>query len=62
MPEDMAVVIINSNKKRGLVDSEYNTRREQCEEAARLFGVPALRDVTIEKQFSERVSIGWDGC
>ncbi|WP_419206814.1 galactokinase [Photobacterium leiognathi] len=49
MPENMAVVIINSNKKRGLVDSEYNTRRQQCEEAARIFGVKALRDVTIEQ-------------
>ncbi|MCP3699921.1 MAG: galactokinase [Aliivibrio sp.] len=49
MPEDMSVVIINSNKKRGLVDSEYNTRREQCEEAARIFGVKALRDVSIEE-------------
>ena len=48
MPEDMSVVIINSNKKRGLVDSEYNTRREQCEEAARIFGVKALRDVSID--------------
>ena len=55
MPEDMAVVIINSNKKRGLVDSEYNTRRQQCEEAASIFGVTALRDVTIE-QFNEKVS------
>ncbi|PWI32412.1 galactokinase [Vibrio albus] len=55
MPEDMAVVIINSNKKRGLVDSEYNTRREQCEEAARTFGVKALRDVSIEL-FNERKS------
>ncbi|CAE6911432.1 Catalyzes the transfer of the gamma-phosphate of ATP to D-galactose to form alpha-D-galactose-1-phosphate (Gal-1-P) [Vibrio sp. B1FLJ16] len=55
MPEDMAVVIINSNKKRGLVDSEYNTRREQCEEAARIFGVKALRDVTIE-QFNDKAS------
>ncbi|MCA2429555.1 galactokinase, partial [Vibrio chemaguriensis] len=54
MPADMAVVIINSNKKRGLVDSEYNTRRQQCEEAARTFGVKALRDVTIE-QFNEKV-------
>ncbi|MDW2111782.1 galactokinase, partial [Vibrio sp. 2089] len=40
--------------KRGLVDSEYNTRRQQCEEAARTFGVKALRDVTIE-QFNEKV-------
>ncbi|MEL7290881.1 MAG: galactokinase [Pseudomonadota bacterium] len=55
MPEQMSVVIINSNKKRGLVDSEYNTRREQCEEAARIFGVKALRDVTIE-QFNEKAA------
>ncbi|SMY31533.1 Galactokinase [Photobacterium malacitanum] len=53
MPEDMAVVIINSNKKRGLVDSEYNTRRAQCEQAADFFGVPALRDVTLA-MFTER--------
>ncbi|MBM7038403.1 galactokinase [Vibrio ulleungensis] len=47
MPEDLAVVIINSNKKRGLVDSEYNTRREQCEEAASIMGVKALRDADM---------------
>ncbi|NLS12671.1 galactokinase [Vibrio sp. SM6] len=55
MAQDMAVVIINSNKKRGLVDSEYNTRRAQCEEAAAIFGVKALRDVTIE-QFNAKAA------
>jgi len=55
MPEEMSIVIINSNKKRGLVDSEYNTRRLQCEEAARVFGVKALRDVSIE-QFERRIN------
>jgi galactokinase len=54
MPKDVAVMIINSNKKRGLVDSEYNTRRQQCEAAAADFGVQALRDVTIE-QFNQRI-------
>ncbi|SJN58240.1 Galactokinase [Vibrio ruber DSM 16370] len=53
MPENVAVLIINSNKKRGLVDSEYNTRRQQCEAAAQVFGVKALRDVSIE-QFNQR--------
>lgn len=53
MPENVAVVIINSNVKRGLVDSEYNTRRKQCEEAARFFGVKALRDVD-EELFASR--------
>ncbi|USH05723.1 galactokinase [Grimontia kaedaensis] len=48
MPEDIAVVIINSNKKRGLVDSEYNTRRRQCEEASAFFEVKALRDVSLD--------------
>ncbi|WP_431223229.1 galactokinase [Serratia sp. L9] len=51
MPENIAVVIINSNVKRGLVDSEYNTRRKQCEEAARFFGVKALRDVSLDLFF-----------
>ncbi|WP_432459165.1 galactokinase [Agarivorans sp. QJM3NY_25] len=55
MPEEMAVVIINSNKKRGLVDSEYNTRREQCEAAARGLGVSALRDVS-ETLFNEKAA------
>ncbi|MGJ8693352.1 MAG: galactokinase [Thalassotalea sp.] len=48
LPKGMSIVIVNSNKKRGLVDSEYNTRREQCEAAAKFFGVKALRDVSIE--------------
>ena len=47
IPTSAAVVIINSNVKRGLVDSEYNTRREQCEAAAKYFGVKALRDITL---------------
>ncbi|BDH46625.1 galactokinase [Salmonella enterica subsp. enterica serovar Choleraesuis] len=48
MPQGVAVVIINSNFKRTLVGSEYNTRREQCETGARFFNKPALRDVDID--------------
>ncbi len=55
MPEGFDVVIINSNVRRGLVDSEYNTRRAQCEEAARHFGVKALRDLTLD-QFNARAA------
>lgn len=47
IPEDWAVVIVNSNVKRGLVDSEYNLRREQCEAAARILGVDFLRAATL---------------
>jgi galactokinase len=45
MPAEIAVLIIDSKVQRGLVGSEYNLRREQCEMAARHFGVKALRDV-----------------
>lgn len=47
MPSDLAVLIVNSNVRRGLVDSEYNTRRQQCEAAARHYGVKALRDLDL---------------
>lgn len=43
------IVIVNSNVKRGLVDSEYNLRRKQCEEAAHRLGVTSLREATIEQ-------------
>ena len=48
MPDNAAVVIIDSGVERQLVGSEYNERRSQCEEASRLLGVSALRDATLE--------------
>lgn len=54
MPENMVVMIINTNKKRGLVDSEYNTRRQQCEEAAQILNVAALRDATLEDLLAKK--------
>jgi len=47
IPDDLSLFIVNSNVKRGLVDSEYNLRREQCETVAKYFGATALRDVTL---------------
>ena len=56
LPAGTAVVILDTGTRRGLVDSKYNERRQQCEAAARHFGVPALRDVdvtTFERRASE---------
>lgn len=47
MPDGLAVMIVHSGIERGLVDGEYNLRRQQCEAAARHFGVPALRDLDV---------------
>jgi galactokinase len=53
LPLDSAVVVLDTATRRGLVDSAYNERRAQCEAAARFFGVPALRDVSVA-QFEAR--------
>jgi len=39
IPDELRVMIIDSKVQRGLVGSEYNPRREQCEAAAAHFGV-----------------------
>ena len=49
MPPEWAVLIVDSKVKRGLVDSKYNERRRQCERAAEVLGVDALRDATAER-------------
>jgi galactokinase len=45
LPSDWSVLLVQSGVARELVDGAYNTRRSECEEAARLLGVAALRDV-----------------
>ena len=47
LPPGIAVVVLDTATRRGLVDSAYNERRAQCEAAARHFGVVALRDVSV---------------
>lgn len=51
--EDEAIVIMNTNKRRGLVDSEYNQRRAQCEEALEIIKqhkeVDALCDLHLDE-------------
>ena len=55
LPESgVSIVIADTNKKRGLVDSEYNTRRAECERAVALLkadlpSIRALRDVSVEQ-------------
>ena len=45
IPDGVAVVVLDTATRRGLVDSAYNERRRQCEAAAHFFGVAVLRDV-----------------
>jgi galactokinase len=40
----MALLIVNTNVKHELTGGEYAKRRAQCEQAAKVLGVPSLRD------------------
>ena len=42
----LEILVLDTKTPHALVDSEYAARRTSCEEAARLLGVAALRDVT----------------
>jgi galactokinase len=46
VPARAGILVINSGVARSLASSKYNERRAECEQAARLLGLRALRDVT----------------
>ncbi|HHO56312.1 MAG TPA: galactokinase, partial [Trueperaceae bacterium] len=47
--QNVAVVIMDTNTRRGLVSSKYNERFAQCQDAAKLLGIKTLRDISLEK-------------
>ena len=54
IPDDLSIVIVNSNYPRKLVDSEYNQRRIDCEQAATKMSVNSLRDANMNMLDSTR--------
>ena len=57
LPSGTTMVIMDTGSRRGLVDSAYNERRSQCQEAARFLGVPALRDCTMDVFQTKRAEL-----
>jgi len=49
IPESLAVVILDTGTRRGLVDSVYNQRRAECESVARFFELKSLRDLDVDR-------------
>ena len=49
IPDSVAIVVLDTATRRGLVDSGYNERFKQCQTAAHHFGVKALRDVSPQE-------------
>ena len=51
------IVVLDTAKKRGLVDSAYNERRSQCAAAAKACGAEFLRDVTAANLEKHRATM-----
>jgi len=45
----LALLVTDTRVSHALVDGGYGSRRDDCEEAARLLGVPSLRKATLEQ-------------
>jgi len=63
LPEHLKLVVCNTMVKHELASSEYNARREQCEEGVRILSqhlpnVKSLRDVTPEDVIKFRDRLG----
>jgi galactokinase len=50
----VSVLIVQTNVKHQLAGGEYAVRRAQCQEAAKIMGVPSLRDATREQMEAAR--------
>jgi len=49
LPQETAVLIMDTKTRHSHTESGYNDRRESCEKAAEYFGVSHLRDVSLDQ-------------
>ncbi|MDX2128163.1 MAG: galactokinase [Chloroherpetonaceae bacterium] len=48
LPSGTSIIILDTGTRRALSESRYNTRREECEAAAKALQLSSLRDATFE--------------
>jgi galactokinase len=56
LPDDAAIVVVDSGVRRSLSDGRYAERRAACDAAAERVGVPSLRDATPEQVADDPVA------
>lgn len=47
LPKNSQIIIMDTSTRRGLVDSHYNERREQCQQGAERLGLTSLRNASL---------------
>ncbi len=56
-PANFALVIADSGKKHNLLQSQYNTRREECAAAVKALGAASLREISPEQLDRSRATL-----
>lgn len=49
IPDDTAVVVLDTGTRRKLTESRYNQRRKECDAATRAYGKAFLRDLSLDE-------------
>jgi len=49
LPPEVSILVADTMKRRDLLSSEYNVRRQECWQGAELLGVRSLRQVPVEE-------------
>ncbi len=47
LPKNIAIIVMDTMTRRELKESNYNNRRQECEQAARILGIASLRDISL---------------
>ena len=58
LPDDLAIVVVDSKVKHALADGEYAKRKADCETAAEMLGMTQLRDATLQQVDAARDHLG----
>jgi len=58
VPKSTSIIILDTDTRRGLVDSAYNDRRTQGFEAAKTMGIPFLRDADLKMLEQSKSQLG----
>jgi galactokinase len=58
LPEDWAILVVDSRIERKLGTTAYNVRRAQCEAVTKHFGITSLRELDLEQLNTAHAALG----
>lgn len=58
IPEDLGLLVIDSQVRHALADGEYAKRKADCQHASETLGIPLLRDASLPLLMSRKAGLG----